>query len=103
MQNLEAIQEREKELNKANSAIRKITKKGEEEIESEFTETNTAEVEQPKHVPVAELPGQDNTTAEHGKHLFDANCDICQGKVVRAVSAQQSLSTDTVTQDSEEQ
>ena len=70
--------------------IRKITKKGEEEIEQSF-ESTPVEGDLPKQLPVLEAQTPGDTTAEHGKHLFDANCDICQGKVVRAPEVQEGV------------
>ena len=43
----------------------------------------------PKQLPVLEARTPGDTTSEHGKHLFDANCDVCQGKVVRAPEVQE--------------
>ena len=68
--------------------IRKITKKGEEEIEQNY-ESTPVEGDLPKQLPVLEARTPGDTTSEHGKHLFDANCDICQGKVVRAPEVQE--------------
>lgn len=86
MQNIEAIKERESKVQA--EPIRKITKKGEEEIEQSF-ESTPVEGDLPKQLPVLEAQTPGDTTAEHGKHLFDANCDICQGKVVRAPEVQE--------------
>ena len=88
LQNIDAIKERERELNKKDSTVRKITKKGEEEIERDYEEP-PPEVEPSKPLPVLDPKTKHNTTSEHSKHLFDADCEICQGKVVKGIENQE--------------